>query len=320
LVDSIKHKFPKLRVGSTVERGDAPKLKPSHERRKILKSFSPRSHDMKVWEEEYDVLICSDADGIGVNLQDANTIVNYDPPEGADRLFQRAGRVLRMTDDPFRVVHLYTLVPSVIDNPNTGMVDKAIVETFQRATRRHDRSQRILGSSIHTVQPEQVVSLDDEIEVEVLIRDNEILNDLGGIPVTPSITHTAVLEQYRQRAAGLADNLLSARRYSGPHRLIYVLARSDNRLVPIVYNLSARQLEEIDDLQVLDLLSCPEDEPRAEVLEAKVERLANYAVRRWCEVSKANLQEIRKICAIYLLPNDAPGDLADVLEAIGADD
>ncbi|WP_366145953.1 MULTISPECIES: C-terminal helicase domain-containing protein [unclassified Nostoc] len=58
--------------------------------------MSPRSHNYKA-NREYDVLICTDADGLGVNLQDADTVVNYDPPEGADELFQRAGRVLRMT-------------------------------------------------------------------------------------------------------------------------------------------------------------------------------------------------------------------------------
>lgn len=314
LLAAIQQRFPELRVGCTVEPGGAPKLKPGHQRRRILEEFSPRSHNVKVWDEEHDVLICSDADGIGVNLQDANTIVNYDPPEGADRLFQRAGRVLRMTSDPFRTVHLYTLVPSVLDGAAVSKVDESIHEIFQRATKRHDRSQRILGSSIHTNQREHVVKLDDEVEVELLIRDSEILNSLGGIPVTPSIAHTAVLEQYRALAEELPDNLLSAKRYAGLHRLIYVLVRHQKRPIPIVYNLSLRQLDEIDDLQVLDLLACTDNEPRAGIDAPKVERLANQAVRQWCQAVNANIEEVRKICALYLLPDQASDELMDTLE------
>ncbi len=314
LIQAIGHSLPALRIGCTVEPGDAPKLKPSHERQQILKSFSPRSHDLIMWEQEFDVLICSDADGIGVNLQDADTIVNYDPPEGADRLFQRAGRILRMTADPFRVIHLYTMVPSVIDHPEPGAINRIIQDVFRRATRRHERSKQILGSPILTDSPEQVVSLDDERDVDVLIRDTDILNDLGGIPVTPSITHTAVLEQHRERALALQDNLQSARRSPNDHRLVYVLVRVDDQLFPIVYNASLRQLEDKDDLEVLDLLACPEDEARAPVPAAKVERLANQAVRVWAKAHKIELQGVRKVCSMYLLPDQATDDLDDALE------
>lgn len=137
-----------LSLGCTVEPGDlGPRLKANPYRSEILKQFSPRSHNNYAVDREYNVLVCTDADGIGVNLQDADTIINYDPPEGADVLFQRAGRVLRMTANSERIVNFYTLVPTIIDDPqNQSRVQDVIHAIFNRITQRHDKSQQILGS------------------------------------------------------------------------------------------------------------------------------------------------------------------------------
>ena len=108
-----------VKIGCTVRMTSTKhELKKPVYRRELLKQFSPKSHRHST-KHELEVLICTDADGIGINLQDANVIVNYDPAEGADTLFQRAGRVLRFTDDPNRIVYLYMLVPSNIPKQPT---------------------------------------------------------------------------------------------------------------------------------------------------------------------------------------------------------
>ncbi|NOT05901.1 MAG: DEAD/DEAH box helicase family protein [Anaerolineales bacterium] len=114
----------KIKVGCTVELGkDGTRL--GKNRPETLKKFSPLSHNLasnEVSDEEYNVLICTDADGVGINLQDADTVVNYDPPDSADVLFQRAGRVLRMTDDPGRIVHFYRLERHWCINRKVGAI------------------------------------------------------------------------------------------------------------------------------------------------------------------------------------------------------
>ena len=58
------------------------------ERRKIQEEFSN--------DPEVLVLVATDAAGEGVNLQNANLMVNYDLPWNPNRLEQRFGRIHRI--------------------------------------------------------------------------------------------------------------------------------------------------------------------------------------------------------------------------------
>ncbi len=87
------------------------KLKSSARRGEILEAFSPLSHSLSSDEAKVDILVRTDADGIGVNLQDANIVVNYDLSLGADVLVQRLGRVLRVTPKRDRDIYVFTFVP-----------------------------------------------------------------------------------------------------------------------------------------------------------------------------------------------------------------
>jgi hypothetical protein len=63
----------------------------------ITRRFSPRSNRVEVPDDEQiDLLISTDALSEGVNLQDADTLVNYDIHWNPVRLIQRAGRIDRI--------------------------------------------------------------------------------------------------------------------------------------------------------------------------------------------------------------------------------
>ena len=63
----------------------------------ITRRFAPQSMDTEVpQEEQIDLLISTDVLAEGVNLQDADTIVNYDLHWNPVRLIQRAGRIDRI--------------------------------------------------------------------------------------------------------------------------------------------------------------------------------------------------------------------------------
>lgn len=70
------------------------------ERRKVQEEFR---HNPRVL-----VLIATDAAGEGVNLQNANLMVNYDLPWNPNRLEQRFGRIHRIGQD--QVCHLWNIV------------------------------------------------------------------------------------------------------------------------------------------------------------------------------------------------------------------
>ena len=125
------------------------KLKSSSARSEILEAFSPLSHDLLSDEAKVNILVCTDADGIGVNLQDANIVVNYDLSPGADVLVQRLGRVLRATPKRGRSIYVFTFVPACLDElDKKGVLYECIRDHHARIFARHDKSSEILESPI----------------------------------------------------------------------------------------------------------------------------------------------------------------------------
>lgn len=74
---------------------------PSHKRGDLMKRFR-EDPDCKVF-------LSTDAGGVGLNLQAASAVVNFEPPWNPARLEQRIGRVHRMGQmHPVQVIHLLT--------------------------------------------------------------------------------------------------------------------------------------------------------------------------------------------------------------------
>ncbi len=74
--------------------------------------FSPRSNNKSVTKaDELRVLICTDVLSEGQNLQDCNTVVNFDLPWAIIRLIQRAGRVDRIGQKA-EEIHCYSFLPA----------------------------------------------------------------------------------------------------------------------------------------------------------------------------------------------------------------
>ncbi|MBL8080360.1 MAG: DEAD/DEAH box helicase family protein [Anaerolineales bacterium] len=306
-----------LKIGCTVdftENGQGLK----ENRSEVLKKFSPYSYDPDsdyIPDEEYDVLICTDADGVGVNLQDADTVVNYDPPKSADALFQRAGRVLRMTTDPNRVVHLYRLVPSVVDFSNEeSAVCEDIKEIFERITYRHEKSRNILGSSVISENEYTERRLEEEIDVEKLTREEDALDSIGGLWAESILSHTAVLEQNRPRAEELYDYILSAKTCSETTPYMFVLIEFEEKYIPILYSLKHEYVERDEPLKILDLISCKASTVRANIEFSEVEHSANQAVQAWCKIKNISLSSVRKICGLYLQPYEQAKDIKTFLK------
>ena len=318
LLNALEQFFTeKINVGCTIEFGESGTRLKSN-RPETLKRFSPRSHNINdddLSDEEYNVLICTDADGVGVNLQDADTVVNYDPPDSADILFQRAGRILRMTPDPDRIVNLYTLTPSLVVSSDTqSAVYKSIKDIFDRLRYRHEKSKSILGSSVISEKEYIEIKLDkDEVNVETLSHESDLLKSIGGFLVESRLNHTAILEQYRPKAEGLPDFMLSAKTYSESTPYIFVLIEFEKKYIPILYDLQHEYLDREQTLEILDLISCTVSTPIANIKFSDVERFANEAVQAWCKRNKAPISSTRKICGLYLQPPEQAKNLKTFL-------
>lgn len=324
LHNALSEIFSELHVDSTV---DGKSLKPIKERQRMQKSFAPKANraDIDI-DDILDVLIVTDADGVGVNLQDADTVISYDLPREADKMIQRVGRVLRPTDEKERQVHLYVLYPKGdIPDPEMKTVMNKVMERFNRVTRRHDSAQQILSSpvlpsltSAEQGDAEQVIHLDHEVDVNALLEGSgDILAQLSDeVDTSRAIQHQAVLEdlRYRERALNLGDNISSARTYIGDDTLVYVLVLDGNakKHVPLLYNQTIRGFIEKEETELLDLLACDETISPALLKAGEVEKVVNFVVRKWCRVNEKDIGLVRKVCALVLTPKGR--DLRELLE------
>lgn len=106
---------PQLKVGCTVkmQTPGSYKMKNRREIDKILAAFAPIAQQTKRAVGNYDILLTTDAFGVGVNLQDAQVVVNYDLAWTPIEPAQRAGRILRFWPSP-RSIEVYVYKPVFI--------------------------------------------------------------------------------------------------------------------------------------------------------------------------------------------------------------
>ncbi len=117
------------------------------ERRKVQEEFRNNSEVL--------VLVATDAAGEGVNLQNANLMVNYDLPWNPNRLEQRFGRIHRIGQT--EVCHLWNLVAS---ETREG-------EVFQKLFNKIEIEKRALGGKVFDVLGEAF----DNVSLKDLIID-----------------------------------------------------------------------------------------------------------------------------------------------------
>ncbi|MEM8557343.1 MAG: helicase-related protein [Bacteroidota bacterium] len=306
----LKRRLPKLAIETTVRRRKRnAELKDPHERHRLRVRFSPGSHpDDPHPDEPLDVLVCTDADGVGVNLQDAWVVVNYDLPAGADILIQRLGRILRAVRTPRPPLTLLTLVPQLGLSDAPHHVAQRIRMRIERLRKREDASAEILGSGI--------LPPDGELEAEISLRGTVDApaalapakeNDIGGLAA-----HLATLEEHRGEAERLAANPRHTSRFARikATRLVAVF-RTDGQARTIVFDPRAHDgkgsIVSEATLDALDLLRCAPGTPRAPALKAKpsaIPALTTQAIKVWCTQEDIDPNTVERVVAVLLIPGD----------------
>ncbi|MEO8083798.1 MAG: helicase-related protein [Ardenticatenales bacterium] len=169
---------PALRIGCTVTgAGDGPldcmprrfRQRSDGDVRSILRAFAPVANGVKgaligaadegsgarvprrtaaakraADRAALDVLIATDAWGVGVNLQDAATVISYDLAWTPIELTQRAGRILRLWREP-RTVDIYAFVPHLgVPTMDAGFRKLwAVARRWERLVARHAMAARL---------------------------------------------------------------------------------------------------------------------------------------------------------------------------------
>ena len=191
--------------------------------------FSPRSNNKSVTKaDELRVLICTDVLSGGQNLQDCNTVVNFDLPWAIIRLIQRAGRVDRIGQKA-EEIHCYSFLPA------DGV--ERLIQLRARIQQRLQENAEVVGTDeaffedeqaavISDLYPERSGVLDGRAssprrrtyerlkryameQMNTLFRDEELERALDDIYLRPLLTTSADLLNRLMRG-GVNDEELGA--------------------------------------------------------------------------------------------------------------
>ena len=285
---------------------DTYKTKSKRKAQRILNHFAPISNADKIRNvenvEASDILITSDAFGAGVNLQDASVVINYDLAWTADKIIQRAGRVMRFWDNP-RTVKVYTFMPEEDLNKQSAAVQKTI-----------GRVERLQKRTGEAVKFSEYFFLTDESEISTSFGDLSqiMIEPLGTITpdsvekmsqVSPMLDRRAELRHHTSRLEQLEDDLISALELSNiTAPQLFMLIRLENRPILILYDVQNKQFIHRRDDQILDLIHCKPDDPTALVDADIIEQHAEDCIKLWCKERKdIDPEKVERVCTLLII-------------------
>ena len=100
---------------------------------------------------------------------------------------------------------------------------------------------------------------------------------------------------------------------------MFVLLQHDDKVVPLMFDVDRLALEVRTDLEAVDLIACEPTEKVALVSGSEVEHWANLAVRAWCDSNGLEIDDVRKVCSMYLQPQVLAQGLPGLFEETRAD-
>jgi superfamily II DNA or RNA helicase/HKD family nuclease len=177
------------------------------ESRKILLSNFDASYTLGPQQDQYQVLVCTDALSEGVNLHRAGIIFNYDIPYNPTRVVQRIGRINRINLKVFDSIYIYNFFPTVIGN---SVISLKAIATLKKAL-----INSIMGDDVRALTPdenletffkEEFIKADknqenvswDSVfieEYEIAIADKDLLQKVDRIPRRSRISRNAIDEE-----------------------------------------------------------------------------------------------------------------------------
>lgn len=318
LVQALAELLPSLRVVATIEPGetkDKYQMKETKEIEKLIKQFAPIANDAEdIQEENYDVFISTDAHGVGVNMQDASVVVNYDIDWTPIGPVQRAGRILRFWHCP-RTVEVYTFVPILTQETNLKYDLANVRRRWENLIVRHGESRKLIDLPVLTAANIQEINMLD-MASQVTIKSGQLdLGALADLDISPYYQHTAKLQLYRDYAKTIPSDIVSAKITQEPDPCIYVLLNHNNKYHGLVYNPKTQQVREPSVVKLLDIIACTEDTEIAVADYDLVEELSDACIKAWCNKQGISPEEVERVCALYLKPVNEGDDLENLLNA-----
>lgn len=315
LEEAIKLLKPSLRIFSTIEKSKDTGYQPKtlNKVEKAIEKFAPIANNSSSNREDtYDVFITTDNYGIGVNMQDASVVVNYDIAWTPIEPIQRAGRILRLWDD-FRTVRIYTFIPILTETTELQDEFVDIGKRWDKLMQRHEESRKLTDLPVLTSDNNQLVNMPDfasGTKVEQGILNLEQADDED---VSRYYQHTRKLHLYRDYAVSLESDLVSALNYSGKSTLLYVLLKHKDDYKILLYDQQKENLRSPSPESILNLIECNPETEAALVDADQVEELADVVIRKWCEQNNIPEEDVSRECTLYLQPKNNVNYIKELL-------
>lgn len=121
----------------------------------LKKRFAPNANSgLPEGKSELRLLVATDTFSEGVNLQDANHVINYDLPWNPIRIIQRVGRVNRV-GSKHNVAYSFNFFPSDEIDSHIGSNSDFAETLKKRVKRRIDEFQSIIGDDTKHLSPDE---------------------------------------------------------------------------------------------------------------------------------------------------------------------
>jgi len=234
-----------------------------------IQRFAPDANDARDSVDpgdEIDILFATDVAGEGVNLQDANLVINYDLHWNPLRLIQRIGRVDRLGSGHD---HIYALnfLPETELEEELGIVERV-----------EDRVQeigRVLGEDGAILSPEDNINrsyMEDIYAEEDIEKVEDDVNEIIGSDdlIGPASNLQDLKQEHPDLLTWLEDRdgIRSAMEWDRDYDGVVIVYRQGEYTTPYLVAFPSeggKSLESEEKDTVVETVVCPVDEPVADV-------------------------------------------------------
>ena len=185
----------------------------------IIKCFSPKSNQQSASQiEEIDVLIATDILSEGQNLQDCNTVINYDLPWAIIKLIQRVGRVDRIGQEAEKI-YCHSFMP------NDGLEN--LIRLKSRIQNRLRENAEVIGTDERFFHEEEQI-LRDLYNEKSKVLNKEISEDVDLSSYALEIWNKAVKSDplLEEQIKEMPDSIHASKEFQSEEHRVLLFAKS----------------------------------------------------------------------------------------------
>jgi superfamily II DNA or RNA helicase len=258
---------------------------------RIIQRFAPAANDARDDvdpSDEIDILFATDVAGEGVNLQDANLVVNYDLHWNPLRLIQRIGRVDRLGSG-HEDIYALNFLPETELEEELGIVD--------RVESRVQEIGSILGEDGDILSPEDEINqsyMEDIYAEEDIEKVEDDVNEIIGSDdlIGPASSLQDLKQEHPDLLSWLddRDGIRSAMEWDRAYDGVIIVYRQGDYTTPYLVTFPSEGGQDLASQEkdtIVETITCPVEEPvasvDAETFDNRYERAVQVARREFGE-------------------------------------